>query len=236
MIRSLFAVLLLGAFTLPAFSQKITFRTLCFRTMEGFEDVLIVSGDKALEVPLSRRYSDPLETVVKDGEVTFSVRNEEAGEDDPAYKPVARAKVPSDGKILFVFLPGESGKSLPYRVLALPDDTESFPWGHLRLLNLAGAQARFHLGEFSQDKAITLKPGELKKVGQIRKLNPYKMYNVLVEFETPKKGFVTISNTRWKCVDRKRGLAIAYVDPRTKRPVVELYDDIQEPNLDIPRQ
>jgi len=126
-----------------------------------------------------------------------------------------------------VFLPGGGeGEDRPYRLLALPDDERSFPWGQLRLFNMAPVPVRFHLGEYSGSRARTLEPGALDQIARIRKLNSYKMYNVVIEFQT-KSGFVTTNNTRWKSIERKRDLAISFLDPKTRRPTVALFQDVR---------
>ncbi len=89
---------------------------------------------------------------------------------------------------------------------------------------------RFHLGEFSGKSAIQLDPGKIRNVGKIRQLNSYNLYNVVVEFAS-KEGFIPVSNTRWKCADGKRDLAIAFIEPKSKQPVVNLYKDVRPADL-----
>ncbi len=214
-----------------AAEQVIEFRTLCFQQQEGIKEVLVPSAkgkDKGmLQVPLYRAYSEKMKMRTEDGVAAFAIEDPETEGDEPAYRTVARAKLPASRQVLFVFLPGGGeGEKLPYRLLALPDDERSFPWGQLRLYNMAPVPVRFHLGEYSGPKAKTLKPGTIVQVPRIRKLNSYKMYNVVIAFQT-KSGFVTTNNTRWKSVERKRDLAISFLHPKTRRPTVALFSDVR---------
>ena len=211
--------------------QTIEFRTLCFQHQEDIKEVLVPSPDgkdkRMLKVPLYRAYSEKMKMRAVDGVATFVVRAPGAEGEKPAFRTVAQAKLPASRQVLFVFLPGgEKGSKRPYRLLALPDDERSFPWGHVRMINVAPVSVRFHLGEYSGSKARTLKPGALDQIAGIRKLNPYKMYNVVIEFGT-KSGFVTTNNTRWKSLERKRDLAIAFLHPKTRRPTVALFQDVR---------
>jgi hypothetical protein len=214
-----------------AAEQIIEFRTLCFEHQEGIKEVLIPSPkgkDKGmLQVPLYRAYSEKMKMRAEDGVAAFAVEVPGVDGEPPTYRTVARAKLPDSRQVLFVFLPGGGeGEERPYRLLALADDEGSFPWGQLRLFNLAPVPVRFNLGEYSGSKARTLKPGALDQIAKIRKLNPYNMYNVVIEFQS-KSGFAVTNNTRWKSIARKRDLAISFLHPKTRRPTVALFQDLR---------
>lgn len=211
--------------------QVIEFRTLCFEHQEDIKEVLVRSADGKdegmLQVPLHRSYSEKMKMRAEDGVAAFAVKVPGVDGGESTYRSVARAKLPASREVLFVFLPGGGeGDERPYRLLALPDDERSFPWGELRLFNMAPVSVRFNLGEYSGPTARTLKPGALDQIAMIRKLNAHKMYNVVIEFET-KAGFVITNNTRWKSVERKRDLAIAFLHPKTRRPTVALFQDVR---------
>ncbi len=214
--------------------RTIKFRAVCFRHEKKIDKVLVPApGEKGgvLEVPLyTSGYSDQMQMKTKGGVAVFSVENPDSKSEEDLYLPVGTARVPASTPILFVFLPPAKGSKLPYRVMALPDDLRAFPWQGVRMLNIATVPAKFHLGEYADKKAITVAPGKIKAVPRVRKLNKYNRYNVLIEFKG-KNGFVGVSNTRWSSVKGKRDLAIAYIDPKTHRPVVSLYSDVQPAEL-----
>ncbi|MDG0994341.1 MAG: hypothetical protein P8O22_06375 [Akkermansiaceae bacterium] len=211
--------------------QTIGFRTLCFQHQEDIKKVLTSSPDGKdkgmLEVPINRAYSEKMKMTAKDGLAVFAVKVPGVDGEEPTFRTVARAKLPASRQVLFVFLPGGGkGAKHPYRLLALPDDERSFPWGHVRMINIAPVSVRFNLGEYSGTKARTLKPNTRDQVAKIRKLNPYNMYNVVIEFQS-KSGFAITNNTRWKSIARKRDLAISFLHPKTRRPTVALFQDLR---------
>lgn len=227
--RSLRFILAVACLAGPATAANtITFRTLCFRQQGDLSQVLATGpdGESMIEVPLYTVYSLPMKMSTRDGQAQFVVPDSAAGEDKPAHKPIANVKLPDSSEVLFLFLPAGKDAAQPYQVMALPDDSRSFPWGNVRMLNLANVPVRFHLGEHSGDQAILLPPGQLRMVGRVRKVNEFNMYNVVVEFQGS-EGFIPVSNTRWKSVDGKRDLAIAFIDPDTRQPLVNVYKDVE---------
>jgi len=213
-------------------AETINFRALCFRHNADIKKVFAPGKDKGgmIEVPLfTSTYSDLAEMRIIDGRARFFLENLEATSEKDAYREIASAKV-TGKQMLFLFLPNPKESPAPYQVTPMADDTRSFPWGHLRIVNLSPAPVRFHLGEFSGKSAIQLDPGKIRNVGKIRQLNSYNLYNVVVEFAS-KEGFIPVSNTRWKCADGKRDLAIAFIEPKSKQPVVNLYKDVRPAEL-----
>lgn len=225
------ALLLAAALACPAQegTRQVEVRTLCFQHVDDIKKVYVPGTEPGMltEVPLYlSSYSLPQKLKVKDGTVAFAVPDA-APQNPGGHRVIARTKVPADTtRALFLFLPGDDPAKEPYKVVTFADDTRSFPWGSVRLINLAKVPVRFHLGEFSGENAKTIAPGKLAVVPKVRKLNEFNQYNVLIEFQGP-DGFVPVSNTRWKTVDGKRDLAIAYIDPAGMRPVVNLYEDIE---------
>lgn len=219
--------LLLGGLS-PAVTTEIRFRTLCFRCQEQFKEVLAAGADgkTMLPVPLFTVYSLSATLPITDGRAVFVLPDGKTPDGKPKYKPLASVQVPPVAEVLFLFLPAGKDVRQPYEVVALADDPHSFPWGGVRMLNLAKVPVRFHLGEYSGSKARTVKPGGVDMVSRVRKVDEFNMYNVVVEFGTA-EGFVPVSNTRWKSVAGKRDLVIAYLDPETRRPLVNIYKDVE---------
>ncbi|MCX6878547.1 MAG: hypothetical protein NTW21_32745 [Verrucomicrobia bacterium] len=218
--------LMLGGLA-PA-ATEIRFRTLCFRYQDQLKEVLAAGADAKtmLPVPLFTVYSLPATMTPTDGRAVFVLPDGKTPEGQPKYKPLASVVVPPVGEVLFLFLPAGKDAKQPYQVVALADDPHSFPWGNVRMLNLAKVPVRFHLGEYSGSKARTVKPGGVDLVSRVRKVDDFNMYNVVVEFGTP-DGFVPVSNTRWKAVAGKRDLVIACLDPETRKPLVNIYKDVE---------
>lgn len=209
-------------------ATAIRFRTLCFRYQDQLKEVFTpdADGKTMLPVPLFTVYSLPATMTPTDGRAVFMLPDGKTPEGKPKYKPLASVLVPPVSEVLFLFLSTGKDAKQPYEVVALADDPRSFPWGNVRMLNLAKVPVRFHLGEYSGSKARTVKPGGVDLVSRVLRVDDFNMYNVVVEFGTP-DGFVPVSNTRWKSVAGKRDLVIAFLDPETRKPLVNFYNDAE---------
>lgn len=213
---------------LPAAAATIRFRTLCLRHQGEVTRVFVADPDgKTLQpVPLFTVHSSPATMHTTDGNAVFVMPDGLTPDGKPRYKTAASAKVPDAGEFLFLFVPAGKDAAQPYKVVTLPDDSRTFPYGNLLLLNLANVAVRFHLGESSGERAITLNPSGRKLVERIRQVDAFNMYNVVIESRAGDR-FVPFSNTRWKSVDGRRDLVIIYLDPLTGKPLVNLYNDAE---------
>lgn len=231
MIRHALIIVLLGLTPIArgqGGGKKFTFRTLCFNYVDQITKVYVAdpeAGSRA-EVPLfTDVYSLPAKGISSDGKVTFFLTDEipPKGETAPGLAPVS---LPNSNKVLFVFLPNPGKKGQPYKVLALADDTASFPLGSVKILNITPANLRFDLGENAEKKGIKVGPGKTANVDQVRKVNHLNQYDAKVLYELKPGEFTPFYNSRWRSVDKKRDLVITYLDPISKQPVVSLYEDV----------
>ena len=113
----------------------------------------------------------------------------------------------------------------PYRVVAMGDDEGSFPLGTTKAMNLTSANLRFDLGEYADAKGVVVGPGKTTIIPQVRKVNHLNQFDAKVLYEIKPKEFMVFYNSRWRSVARKRDIAIAYLDPVSKQPMVNLYED-----------
>ena len=213
-------------------TRKITLRTLCFSHVDKVEKVFVAGSEPGtgVEVPLyTETFSMPVEVVALEGKLTFSLAA--PGKDVPALPAV---KVPEGSKVLCLFLPSPGTKNQPYQVVAMADDLTSFPLGSVKLINLTAAVIRFDLGEFSGDKGATVAPGKTGQLASIRMVNHLNQYDAKALYQTKPGEFVQFYNSRWRSVAAKRDIAIAYLDPQSKQPMVNLYEDA--PAFEIPKK
>jgi len=211
-------------------ARKLSARTLCFSYVDQVESVFAPTGKdgEMSEVPLyTTVISEPFEMNASAEGGVFSLPN-----DDPEqpYKPLKAAALPSGSSVLFLFLPAPEKSKDPYKVVALADDTRSFPWGSVRLLNLSPHAVRFHLGEHNGQKAFGLLPGKSELVKTIQRLDDFNRYPVLVDYKTD-KGFEPFYNNAWRAVAEKRDLVITYQDPNTGLPHLNHYEDAKPAEL-----
>ncbi len=228
MFRSILAVLLALAAPLAAQETRtITLRTLCFTHVNNVKK-LYLPGEEAgtvVEVPLfTEVFSLPVTATAKGGKVSFLLDKEPPAEGKPpaALPPVS---LPSASKVLFLFLPNPGNKDVPYKVVAMGDDESSFPLGTTKAMNLTAATLRFDLGEFVDAKGIVVGPGKTTIIPPVRKVNHLNQFDAKVLYEIKPGVFEVFYNSRWRSVSRKRDIAIAYVDPVSKQPMVTLYED-----------
>jgi hypothetical protein len=221
--------------TLAASAQEtpnISLRTLCFTHVDQVQKVFATGSEpgSSVEVPLfTETFSNPVEVVATDGKLTFSLAA--PAKDVPVLPAV---KIPAGQRILCLFLPNPGKKNQPYRVVAMADDMASFPLGSIKLMNLTPAVLRFDLGEFSDAKGLTVAPGKTGQIATIRKVNHLNQYDANALYQMKPGEFVQFYNSRWRSVAAKRDIAIAYLDPVSKQPTVNLYEDA--PAVEIPKQ
>lgn len=227
MLRLAFALLLtLAAPLVGQETKKITLRTLCFTHVNGVK-MLYLPGEKPgelAEVPLfTEVFSLPVVSTITGGKATFLLSKEPPapGKTPPSLPPVS---LPNSSKVLFLFLPNP-GKEVPYQIVAMGDDEGSFPLGTTKAMNLTPANLRFDLGEFSEAKGIVVAPGKTAIIEPVRKVNHLNQFDAKVLYEGKPKEFTVFYNSRWRSVAGKRDIAIAYLDPTSKQPMVNLYED-----------
>ncbi len=235
MLRLVFALFLtLTAASSGQESRTITLRTLCFQHVNNVKMLYLPGKEpgQLVEVPLfTEVFSLPVTATATGGKVSFLLTKEPPaqGKQAPALPPVA---IPSAKEVLFLFLPNPGNKDVPYQVVAMGDDEASFPLGTTKAMNLTRANLRFDLGELSDAKGILVTPGKTTIIPPVRKVNHLNQFDAKVLYEVKPKEFAVFYNTRWRSVAGKRDIAIAYIDPRTKQPMVNLYEDA--PPAEIP--
>lgn len=238
MFRSPLALLLCLA--LPSLAQgnrKVSLRTLCFSHVEGVQKVFTTGSETgtSAEVPLyTETFSLPVEVVAIDGKLTFSLAAPTPGQPKEAVPALPAVKCPEGARILCLFLPNPGKKGQPYQVVALADDLASFPLGSIKLMNLTPAILRFDLGEHAGAKGVTVAPGKTGLLASVRKVNHLNQYDAKGLYQTKPGEFVQFYNSRWRSVASKRDIAIAYLDPQSKQPMVNLYEDA--PAFEIPKE
>lgn len=227
MLRLAFAMLLtLAAPLVGQETKKISLRTLCFTHVNDVK-MLYLPGEKPgelVEVPLfTEVFSLPVVSTTTGGKVTFLLSKEPPapGKTPPSLPSVS---LPNSTKVLFLFLPNP-GKEVPYQIVAMGDDEGSFPLGTTKAMNLTPANLRFDLGEFSDGKGILVAPGKTAIIESVRKVNHLNQFDAKVLYEVKPKEFTVFYNSRWRSVAGKRDIAIAYLDPTSKQPMVNLYED-----------
>lgn len=218
-------------------TRKIALRTLCFAHVEDVQKVFVAGSEpgSSTEVPLfTETFSRPVEVVAIDGKLTFALAAQAAGQAKASAPTLPPVKVPDGARILCLFLPNPGKKGQPYQVVALADDLVSFPLGSVKLMNLTPAILRFDLGEFAGSQGVTVAPGKTGTLASIRKVNHLNQYDAKALYQMNPGEFVQFYNSRWRSVAAKRDIAIAYLDPQSKQPMVNLYEDA--PAFEIPKK
>ncbi|WP_193213063.1 hypothetical protein [Luteolibacter marinus] len=231
-LTALFALLCLSPLAMGQAGGKFSFRTLCFSYVNQVTKVYLTdpkAGTRS-EVPLfTDVYSLPAAGSATNGKATFFLTDEvpEKGKTVPSLAPVA---VPDSSQVLFVFLPNPGQKDKPYRVMGMADDTSSFPLGTVKLLNLTPAELRFDMGERAGAQGVKVGPGKTVIVDKVKKVNHLNHYDAKILYQLKPGEFTPFYNSRWRAVDAKRDLVIVYLDPVSKQPVVNVYEDTPLPD------
>jgi len=213
--------------------REIAMRSICLQHAEGLSSVIVDNGrveERFLLRLQQGSFSRLKKLLVSDLGIRFlkPYTAEEAAVDGFQPEVVARVNVPKAERVLLCFLPPTEGEAGAYTVRSIAADPDQYPLGQLRVVNMLEIPIRFHAGEHSQ----VLDPRKGTAFKEIKRLNAYKQYNVLVEVRIGQQWrWVQVSNTRWHYSKRKRDLAIAYLDPVSKLPVVVLLEDIPKQQL-----
>lgn len=236
MIRRVLLLLLALAAPLAAQqARKVTLRTLCFTHVNGVKKVFLPGPEPGTltEVPLfTEVFSLPVEASIAGGKATFFL-GDAAPEPGKARPALPAVSVPDSSKVLFLFLPNPGKPEAPYLVVPMADDESSFPLGTTKAMNLTPANVRFDLGEFAGAKGVLVAPGKTAIIEPVRKVNHLNQFDAKVMYEVKPKEFAEFYNSRWRSVAGKRDIAIAYIDPQSKKPMVNLYEDA--PPVEIPK-
>lgn len=198
--------------------RTIRLRTLCFQHAEKLKEVQLVAGREGAEKLLPVRlytsaFSDELEAPVAGDEIRFAVPSEDAA--DPPYRLVAKGKLVEGRQLLALFLPS-GDRDMPYRVTVIDESEKNFPMGSTLIYNLTPVEGRFTIGERRREIA----PGRLGRLARPTQVNDLNQATVRVFLKQQDDTWKAVSSTVWQATDQTRGLAFAYIHPRTKRPTV----------------
>jgi hypothetical protein len=227
MIRRVLVLMLALVAPLAAQQKKVTLRTLCFSHVNGVKKLYLPGPEpgSVAEVPLfTEVFSLPVEVTLSTDKVSFFLSAEPPapGKARAALPPVS---VPDSSKLLFLFLPNPGKPEAPYLVVPMADDESAFPLGTTKAMNLTPANIRFDLGEFAGAKGVVVAPGKTAIIESVKKVNHLNQFDAKVMYEVKPKEFAEFYNSRWRSVAGKRDIAIAYMDPISKKPMVNLYED-----------
>jgi hypothetical protein len=204
---------------------SVKFRLLCY---EHSKDVIKGSvageGGSNLEVEFfTGGFGPQVEGRFTDGKARFFV--ESPGPDGkPVRKIVAEGSLGTSEAQMFVLFPEPNAADGPvYKILTFDDLEASFPMGSTRVINLAPVPIRLNLAGADLPP---LKPGGVRVYPLVKKVDEWNMFTARIDFEVKAGTWVPVATQSWKASERKRDWVITRVDPKTKAPSVQLYQDI----------
>ena len=213
---------------LPALSQEartVTFRAMCYQHMNDLTTVTLPApgGEGKTEIPLpTSGFTPDFKAAFTGGVARFyaEATNPATGKSEP--KVIAEGKLASGDRQVFLLLPSPD-KAFVYRVHATNDDEKSFPMGSTRVMNLAPLKIRLNL---AGSDLPPIPAGDTVVYPPVKKVDEWGMYTARIDFDNGKGGWVPVATQSWKTSDRKRDLVITVLDPKTRQPVIRLYQDI----------
>lgn len=204
--------------------STIKFRTLCFEHVDEIKEVVIRTGGSVSDpVPLyTSMFSKEIQTTPENGIITF-ILPPSAGTAPEQQPVIASAKALPSPQQLLLFVPQPKSPGVPpYRLLVFDDSEASLPMGSTRLLNFANTPARFVIGEHSME----LNPGGITTISQALKRNATNQTPVEVSFANAQGGWTPVSSTRWLSLPNQRAIAISFVHPVSRQPLIRWYQDV----------
>lgn len=221
LICCLFFVLL----PLSAQNRKISLRGLCICHAQNVREIFVVSGSvKApvfTKVPLyTSAYSDAIELTVSNNMLSVALPTQVTKKHPHGYRVIATKKLASGRRQLAVFIP-TTKKETPYRLTLIPEGEKVFPMGSTLIYNLSSTDLRMTLGEHTRQIA----PNQRAQVPIPKKVNALNQTTVRTFLKSKEGKWITVSSTVWKTSPKLRGFAVAYIHPRSKRPVVDCFQE-----------
>ena len=141
---------------------------------------------------------------------------EQDADGEEVLRTVAQGTLGSGARQLAIFLPSGT-KDQPYQLKIIDESEAKFPMGSTLIFNLTAAKARFTIGEHAKELA----PGALGLVPLPAKVNALNQCTVRVFLTDTTGQWRPISSTVWRSSDEMRSLALAYIHPSSKQPVVQ---------------
>lgn len=178
--------------------------------------MLNVAGeDNEIEVKILKgRISKPIECFSIDGKLTFV--------DQETNEVIASTSVPVKIKqAVLIFLPPTTEKEKQWKIFPFEDTKEEFPAGGTRVVNLHGSDIRFLIGQDQE----ALNPLQPKGFVMPDDRDEFNMASVKFQFKNNQDEWVTGKSGAYRFLPSSRYLLVAYIDPRTKRPVVKTFKD-----------
>ena len=225
--RSLFltaAALLVSATCYAQESRPVECRFLSFGTNDDSASAIAIS-DKGEEVvcPLSNtQLSKKIVCVAKDDKIPFLSAADK--------KPLATASIPAGVRsalLVFVRFPNPDAKAAEtpgYKIYVIDDSPKSFPDGGAYVANFYSGDIRFTIGEHK---------GMLRAAGahgypMPKERDDFNMAPVIFEFQNGDKWRIA-NESSLRFLPGMRYLIFAYVDPISKRPRINTYQDLADP-------
>jgi hypothetical protein len=205
--------------------RTIQLRTLCFQHVNGLKEVLLVTGKKGArqQFPVklfTSAYSDEIEAKVTDEQLLFAVPVDDPKDGEEPFRIIAEARLAKGSRQLAIFFPSKDDDS-PYRVQVLDESEQAFPMGSTLIYNLTQTTGRFTIGEHGKE----IKSGKTGLVPLPTKVNKLNQCTVRVFLLDDQEAWKTVSSTVWKASKEMRGLALAYIHPKTGQPTVNCFQE-----------
>jgi len=217
---TLLLLLMAGALHAQAPATKIAVSLYAFDYLPDHGTVhLRVGADAYEEAVLSKaNIVGPIAASV--GGTILTIHGKVDGADGEALYPVlSSATLPAAAKrVLVILLPDPANAASPYRSLVFEHDTENFPLGSYRVVNLSGHPVRGAIGR----DLVQAAPGgiaNLQPKGEAGAIAP-----VLFEFYQNER-WNRLTETRAAIRDDRRWLMCIYQDPATRRMNIRTIPD-----------
>jgi len=221
----LFAAFLTLASHAAEGTRTVSLRTLCFQHIDGLKEVLLITGKKGAREQLpvklyTSAYSDEIEAKVSDNQLLFAVPVPDPEDGAEPFRIIATAKLAAGPRQLAIFFPGKS-KDSPYSVQVMDESEQAFPMGSTLIYNLTKTTGRFTIGEHGKE----IKSGKIGMIPMPTKVNQLNQCTVRVFLLDDQGAWQTVSCTVWRASEDMRGLALAYIHPKTGQPTVNCFQE-----------
>ncbi len=181
-------------------------------------------GESMLALKLSEEgLAEPQKLPVENGSLNLFTSSK-VDKNNPQASLAATIKVaPGQSRVILIILPAGQGTP-PYRLVAVPDDPKSFPWGESKAVNLTPVDFAIEAGEHK----LPIPSGKVTTVPKVTKLDEYNRAQTNFYYKQGDQ-WVVAAERQMQYVSALRRVFLVYKSPGALAPDVRTIVDNAPP-------
>ncbi|MES2476220.1 MAG: hypothetical protein V4640_10590 [Verrucomicrobiota bacterium] len=170
--------------------------------------------------------TEPQTVSISNGSLNLYSTNK-VDKDNAKASLAATMKVPAGSKSLIVIIFPAAEQTPPYRMIAVPDDIATFPWGSNKVINLTPVEFALQLGELK----LQLPGGKITDVPKLKNLGDANDAQTNFYYKQGDQ-WVVATERRLQYLDDLRRVFVIYKQPKALAPDVRTIQDQKLPVIE----